>query len=204
MTARGRTRLVADLSHLPLHGFGSASLTWWGTVGFMLIEGTGFALVISVYLYLASIAAEWPTGAPLPDLGPGTLVTLVLLASLVPNILIGRWAEQEDLRKVRIGIIVMTVLGIAPLAVRWFEFPALNVSWDSNAYGSVTWVLLGLHTTHLITDLGDTLVLAAVMWSRHGTNKRRFGDVQDNAMYWNFVVLTWLPIYACLYWVPRL
>ncbi len=64
--------------------------------------------------------------------------------------------------------------------------------------------MLGLHTTHIITDLGDTLVLAVLMFTRHGDNKRRFGDVQDNAMYWNFVVLTWLPIYACLYWVPRL
>ena len=41
--------------------------------------------------------------------------------------------------------------------------------------------LLGLHTTHIITDLADTLVLAALMFTRHGDNKRRFGDVQDNA-----------------------
>ena len=32
-----RPRLVADLSQLPMHGMGSASLTWWGTLGFMLI-----------------------------------------------------------------------------------------------------------------------------------------------------------------------
>jgi heme/copper-type cytochrome/quinol oxidase subunit 3 len=78
------------------------------------------------------------------------------------------------------------------------------VNWDSNAYGSIVWVLLGLHTTHIITDLVDTIVLAALMFTRHGRNKRRFGDVQDNAMYWNFVVVTWLPIYACIYWIPRL
>ena len=60
----------------------------------------------------------------------------------------------------RIGMVIMSILGIAPLIVRIFEFPALNVSWDSNAYGSVVWILLGLHTTHIITDLMDTLVLA--------------------------------------------
>jgi cytochrome c oxidase subunit 3 len=43
-----------------------------------------------------------------------------------------------------------------------------------------------------------------MMFSRHANNRRRFGDVQDNALYWNFVVLTWLPIYGCIYWVPRL
>ena len=200
-----KERIVAvDLSRLPLHGLGRASVTRWGTMAFMLIEGTGFALVIAVYLYLMSLASTWPINAPSPDLLPGTLVTLILVASLIPNYLIARWAERQDLRKVRIGIVIMSLLGIAPLIARAFEFPALRVSWDTNAYGSVVWTLLGLHTTHIITDLVDTLVLAALMLTRHGQNPRRFCDVQDNAMYWNFVVATWLPIYACIYWVPRL
>jgi cytochrome c oxidase subunit III len=204
VSAMVKHRVVADLSELPLHAMGSASPTWWGTVAFMLIEGTGFALVIGVYLYLASLASNWPLSAPLPGLGPGTVLTFLLLASLVPNVLLSRWADQGDLRRVRIGLVVMAVLGVVPLVPRWFEFASLHVSWDSNAYGSITWTMLGLHTTHLLTDLADTLVLAVLMFTRHGDNKRRFGDVQDNAMYWNFVVLTWLPIYICLYWVPRL
>ncbi|MFL6836046.1 MAG: heme-copper oxidase subunit III [Bradyrhizobium sp.] len=199
-----KARVVADLSGLPMHGLGTASVTWWGTLAFMLIEATGFALAIAVYLYLMNLAALWPIDAPRPTLLPGTVVTLILVASVAPNYLVSRWAEQQDLRKVRIGIVVMSLLGIAPLAVRAFEFPALNVNWDSNAYGSIVWTLLGLHTAHLITDLVDTLVLAALMFTRQGDNPRRFGDVQDNAMYWNFVVVTWLPIYGCIYWIPRL
>jgi cytochrome c oxidase subunit III len=199
-----KEHVVEDLSALPLHGMGSASLTWWGTAAFMLIEGTGFALALAVYLYLMSIAATWPIDAPKPDPLPGTLVTLLLVVSVVPNVLVSRWAERQDLRKVRIGMVVMSVLGIAPLIVRIFEFPALKINWDSNAYGSIVWTLLGLHTTHIITDLADTLVLAALMFTRHGDNRRRYGDVQDNAMYWNFVVAAWLPIYACIYWIPRL
>jgi cytochrome c oxidase subunit 3 len=199
-----KQRIAFDVSHLPLHGKGSESLTWWGTLAFMLIEGTGFAIAIAVYLYLFSLSPRWPLAVPPPDLGPGTLVTLVLLASVPPNVLVSRWAERQQLRKVQGGILCMTALGIVPLILRAYEFPALNVSWDSNAYGSILWVLLGLHTTHLITDLVDTVVLAAIMFTRHGDNRRRYGDVQDNALYWNFVVLAWLPIYVCIYWVPRL
>lgn len=199
-----RERETIDLSYLPGHAGGSASPTFWGTLAFMLLEGSGFALAIGVYLYLQSIAPAWPLGAPAPDLGPGLLVTVLLLASLVPNLLVWRWAKQENLGRVRIGIVVMSLLGIAPLVVRVFEFRALNVSWDSNAYGSIVWILLGLHTTHLITDLGDTLVLAVLMFTRHGPSSRRFGDVQDNAMYWTFVVLTWLPICGCIYGLSRL
>jgi cytochrome c oxidase subunit 3 len=199
-----KEQVTEDLSALPLHGMGMASPTWWGTAAFMLIEGTGFALALAVYIYLMSLAASWPIDAPRPDLLPGTLVTLLLLGSVIPNVLVSRWAERQELRKVQIGMIVMSVLGIVPLIVRIFEFPALKVSWDSNAYGSIVWTLLGLHTTHIITDLIDTLVLAALMFTRHGDNRRRYGDIQDNAMYWNFVVAAWLPIYACIYWIPRL
>ena len=170
----------------------------------MLIEGTGFAIAIAIYFYLMSIAPEWPIRAPLPDVTAGAILTVMLVASLVPNNFIAKWAVREDRRRVQIGLIVMSVLGIAPLIVRVFQFPALNTSWDSSAYGSVVWLLLGLHTTHLLTDLADTVVLAALMFTRHGDNSRRFGDVQDNAVYWNFVVLAWLPIYLCIYWVPRL
>ncbi|MDB5515573.1 MAG: cytochrome oxidase subunit [Tardiphaga sp.] len=197
-------RIVRDLSRLPMHGMGSASPTWWGTAAFMLIEGTGFALAIAVYLYLMSIAATWPIDAPRPDLAPGSWITGLLLVSLVPNYLVLRWAREQDLRKVQIGLVVMSILGIAPLAIRGLEFPALNVSWDQNAYGSIVWTLLGLHTIHIITDVADTLVLGVLMFTRHADNPRRFGDVQDNCMYWAFVVATWLPIYGCIYWIPRL
>jgi len=195
--------VVLDLSELPLHGMHAASPTWWGTMAFMLIEGTGFVLIIAVYLYLQSIAAIWPIDAPSPDPLAGSIVMIMLAASVIPNVLLARWADRQDLHKVRIGMVVMSVLGIAPLIVRAFEFPALKVSWDSNAYGSVIWTMLGLHTTHLVTDLVDTLVLAVLMFTRHGDNLRRYGDVQDNVMYWNFVVAAWLPIYICIYWMSR-
>jgi len=93
-----KEQVVADFSGLPLHGMATASPTWWGTLAFMLIEGTGFALAIAVYLYLMSLAPTWPIDAPRPGLLPGTLVTLVLIGSVVPNYLISRWAEQQDLR----------------------------------------------------------------------------------------------------------
>ncbi|TIX45754.1 MAG: cytochrome C oxidase subunit III [Mesorhizobium sp.] len=199
-----KQRPAADLSELPTFGLGPRSPTWWGTLAFMALEGTGFALAAGAYLYLAYLSPEWPLGVPPPNHWPGTIVTLLLLASVVPNHILNRYAEACAMVPVRIGLIVMSLLGIAPLVVRWFEFPALNIYWDTNAYGSMLWVLLGLHTTHLITDVGDTLVLTVLMFTRHGYSGRRFGDVGDNVFYWDFVVATWIPIYLLIYWMPRL
>lgn len=198
-----RQRAVLDLSALPTFGSGPRSTTWWGTVGFVALEGTGFALAAGAYLYLASISPGWPLSAPPPNHWPGTIVTILLLASLVPNHILNGHAKKCEMLPVRLGLVVMCVLGLAPLIVRWFEFPALNIFWDTNAYGSMLWVLLGLHTTHLLTDVGDTIVLTVLMFTRHGESGRRFADVEDNAFYWDFVVAAWLPIYFLIYWLPR-
>jgi cytochrome c oxidase subunit III len=56
---------------------------------------------------------------------------------------------------------------------------------------------------HVVTDLVDTVVLAVLLFTGHGQRARRFVDTAENAMYWNFVVIAWLPIYAIIYWVPR-
>jgi cytochrome c oxidase subunit III len=92
-----RTRIVLDLGGLP-QGMGTVSLTWWGTLVFMLLEGTGFALVLAIYLYLGSLASAWPINAPPPDLLPGSLVTVVLLVSAISNLLISRWAAQGEIQ----------------------------------------------------------------------------------------------------------
>lgn len=198
-----RQRPVQDISHLPTCGFGSVSPIWWGTLGFVALEGTGFALAAGTYLYLWQVNDHWPISVPPPSHWAGTAMLIILLLSLWPNALADRAARQERLGSVRLWLIAMFAIGLVAVAIRGWEFAHLNIRWDSNAYGSIVWFILGLHATHLITDLGDTLVLTAVMFTRHATGKR-YSDVSDNAFYWYFVVASWIPLYALIYGVPRL
>jgi cytochrome c oxidase subunit 3 len=198
-----KQRTIADLSNLPTYGFGAQSPMWWGTLAFISLEATGFALAVGTYFYLEFVASGWPIAAPAPDLGAGTLVLILLVASVLPNHLTDRWAKNQELRKTRLGLLLMAVFGLLPLIIRIWEFRALHVSWDQNAYGSILWLLLGLHTFHLLTDLGDTLVLTALMFTRHGRSGRRFSDVSDNAFYWDFVVASWVVLYLVIYIFPR-
>ena len=198
-----RLRVVHDVSALPTWGFSTQSTPWWGTIAFIAIEGTAFALAIGTYVYLYTVNADWPLDASPPNHWPGTLITIILLASEWPNHWTDRMAHALALARVQRGLIIMSVVGLLTIAIRAFEFAHLNVSWDQNAYGSMLWVILGLHATHLITDVGDTVVLAVLMFTRHAI-PRRFSDVTDNTFYWHFVVLSWLPLYFLIYWVPRL
>jgi len=198
-----RARVTSlDVSGLPSFGFGHRSLMWWGTAGIIAIEGTVFALTIFAYLYIRTAVDQWPPGVAPPQLRWGTLNTLVLLASLAPNHFTKRAAERFDLNGVRLWLSVGLVFALAFLTLRIFEFQSLNVRWDTNAYGSTVWMLLGLHTVHLLTDTYDSLVLDVLMFSGPLEDKR-FVDVSENTVYWYFVVLAWLPIYAVIYLAPR-
>jgi heme/copper-type cytochrome/quinol oxidase subunit 3 len=192
-----------DVSGLAPGAFGHRSILWWGTMGIILIEGAAFGLAIAAYFYVRLRNATWPPNVPPPDLLWGTVNTLVLLASAVPNELARRAAERVDLSKVRLWLVVGLVFGIGFNVIRAFEFATLNVWWNTNAYGSVVWLLLGLHTAHILTDVLDTGVLTVLMFVGP-IEEKRFVDVAENAMYWYFVVFTWVPIYGVLYWASRL
>ena len=197
--AQGR---ALEVSELPTVVFGHRSLMWWGTLGMMAIEGTVFGLAIMAYFYLRSHQDTWPISSRPPDLLWGTLNTGVMLASFLPAHLAKKAAERLDLRGVRVWLLASVVFGVVFAVVRGFEFAALNTRWDSSAYGSVVWLLLGLHTTHIVTDLIDTVVLA-VLFFTGPLDGKRYVDVSENSFYWYFVVATWIPIYLVIYWGAR-
>jgi cytochrome c oxidase subunit 3 len=192
-----------DVGGLPTFAFGPRSPMWWGTLGMIVVEGMVFALTIMSYFYLHSRSADWPQGSAAPDLLWGTSNVVLMLASGVPTWWTKRAAERMELDRVRIGMLVCVVFALAALGLRVGEFATLNVRWDTNAYGSVVWMLMGLHTMHLITDTWDSAVLAVLMWTGPLEGKR-FVDVAENAGYWYFVVVSWLAVYATVFWGARL
>jgi cytochrome c oxidase subunit III len=195
-------RRALDVSALPSHAFGHQGLIWWGTVGFMVIEGSMFVIVLITYFYLRLQVSDWPPSLPNPDIGPGTLNLVIAIASCLPAALAKTAAEKFDLPRVKVWLSVLTVLSFVNVFVRVFEYPALNCRWDDNAYGSITWLLLSLHTLHIGTDAVDSAVLTALVFVGPMT-KPRFVDVSENSLYWYFIVLWWIPIYLTIYFAPR-
>ena len=200
------SRPAIDVSGIPTFAFGSRSILWWGTLSIMVVEGSMFVFAMSTYFYLQGFVHQWPPGASrLPGMTFATINTAILLISAIPNQWLKKKAEHLDLGKVRIGLLIADGFALAFLIVRGFEFAQLSsgIRWDSNAYGSILWTLLGLHTAHLLTDFFDTAILTAMSFLTPFDGKR-FVDVSENCLYWDFVVIAWIPIYLMIYVVPRL
>src|SRR4029078_12793374 len=112
-----------DARALPPGAFGSRSLNWWGTMGMVLIESTVFALAIGAYFYFVTRMPAWPPdGVAPPDLRWGTMHTVVVLVSLIPNELAKRAGRHLDLRGVRFGTVLCLVFGIAFNSLRVADF----------------------------------------------------------------------------------
>lgn len=196
-------RPVVDVSALPTFAFGARALLWWGTLGFMVAEGMTLVFCAGSYLYLRRNFLTWPPApTPLPSLLLPTVNVAVMLVSLVPAVWVMRASKRFDIGAVRIGLVIMLLLEIVALVLRWYDFTSLNTRWDANAYGTASWTTVGFHATLLVLDFAETVGMTMLVFSARMKDKY-FPDVAENAMYWFFVVVTWVALYVLLYLFPR-
>ena len=196
-----RTRI--DVSMLPTFAFGNRGLVWWGTIGFIVIEGFSLALCVASYLYLRKNLIEWPPPrVPNPDLLLPTIGLVVMLLSNLPMYMVKKAALALDRAGVTRWLLVACAFGIAMVVFRVYDFAALNTRWDNNAYGSITWTTVGFHAALVLMEVGET-VGALLLFLFAPIEEKHFVDASDNVMYWAFVTLSWIPLYVLVYLVPR-
>ena len=89
------------------------------------------------------------------------------------------------------------------LILRILEFNSLNTRWDNDAYGSIVWITIGMHSTLLLVDWLESLFIMLIFWLGP-VEKKHFSDADDDAFYWYFMVGSWVPLYFLLYLFPRI
>jgi heme/copper-type cytochrome/quinol oxidase subunit 3 len=195
-------RPVANVADLPTATFGHRSIAWWGTIGFIVIEGTTLFICAVSYLYLRLTVGQWaPAYAPAPHLGVAAVQVALMVASNVPMVLVDRAARRLDLTAVRAGMVVMALLAVVMCVLRGFELAALNVRWDDNAYATAAWAILISHATLLLVETIETLAQTALMFSPK-LEQRDISAISDNALYWYFMTLAWVPLAAIAFLTP--
>jgi heme/copper-type cytochrome/quinol oxidase subunit 3 len=197
-------RAVADVSRLPAVTFGSRSPMWWGTLGYMTIEGWTTTLLVAAYLYLRQNYDAWPPlGTPYPSLLIPTINLVLMLVSIVPAWLASQAAKRLDEPAVKRWLVVSCLASLPVVILRWWELWALNTRWDTTAYGSAAWTIVGFHTTVLLLDFFDTVGLALFFFLKKMPVKA-FSDTVDNSFYWYFTIGIWVPVYVIVYVGPRI
>jgi heme/copper-type cytochrome/quinol oxidase subunit 3 len=195
-------RPVANVADLPTATFGHRSIAWWGTIGFIVIEGTTLFICAMSYLYLRVTVGQWaPAYAPLPDLGVPAVQVALMVVSNVPMVLVDRAARRLDLSAVRAGMVIMSLLVVVMCVLRGFELAALNVRWDANAYGTAAWAIVVSHGTLLLVESLEMLAQTALVFSPK-LEQRDIAAIADNALYWYFMTSVWVPLAAIAFLTP--
>jgi cytochrome c oxidase subunit III len=98
---------------------------------------------------------------------------------------------------------VLVALSAGSLALRWYEFPALLVQWNENAYAALVCTLLGLHDLYVFVEVIEVAVL--LLWvGLYGLGENLATDVMLTAAYWYWTVGVGVVVYGVVYWFPRL
>jgi cytochrome c oxidase subunit 3 len=197
-------RAVMDVSGLPDVCFGPRDIMWWGTLGFVLIEGFTMVLCAVALIYLQQNFPTWPPeGTPRPSLGVPSVMAGSMLLSLPFVAWISRRSKQFDLRAMRIGLPIAAVLGLGFCALRIVELvSSIHVKWNSNAYGSAMWLVLGSHGTLLLIEAFEMVGFALIFWLAP-IERKHFSDVHDAIFYWYFMTAAGTAVYVLCFLLPR-
>jgi heme/copper-type cytochrome/quinol oxidase subunit 3 len=196
-------RLILDVSKLPSVAIGRKNVSWLANIFYMAIEGTMFLLVVASYFYLRTRSVNWP---PAPQLPPPLRFGLANAVLFIFSALPARWVQKQALvgnrTRVRGGLLVLDLFILAITAIRWFEFKTLNCRWTNNAYASTIWILLAIHTGHLIAEWVETSVMVGIACTRK-MEGNRLADASNNSDYWYFVIMTGLLCDFVIYGTPH-
>jgi len=204
-------RKALDVSKLPSTLLDSNEPIWWGNLLLLFIETTMFFILIAVYFSVWMNLEPFPPPKvdtfpviynPVPDLTIPTINLIVLLVSLVPGILLDLSARKKDEGKIKIYLILTIAFNIAAIVLRFYEFDALHFKWDDNAYGSITWTILGTHLLHLFVMAAEDSYLLVWTFAR-GLDKKHALDLTVMAVYWYWIVGIWILLYSLVYLAPR-
>jgi cytochrome c oxidase subunit III len=203
MSSRTETAVAMRAEEeLPAHVNDTRAVLWWGIVWLIAVEATVFIALIASYFYLKFYAPEWPMGGiEKPELLMPSIATAALLVSAVPVYWAGKGIQQGNQSRLIIGLAIGLALMTVVVVIKYFEFAGKGYSWETNAYGSVFWVLLGYHTAHVLLTILWTVILLIAAFMGYFDENRNLG-VRVKALYWYFVSIIWLPIFFTLYLSP--
>jgi cytochrome c oxidase subunit III len=195
---------VVDVSGMSVYNNWTRAPLWWGFMGMIAIEATVFSTFIVSYFYLKSGNAVWP---PMPHEAPELLLPTINTLILIASSFVVHWGDRGikagDQRRLQLAMMIAGLMAVVFLVLKIVEYSDKTYRWDSGAYGSIVWTIIGFHSAHVLAVLLKTIVVDILAWRGYFNAHRRLG-AEVNGIYWHFVVIVWLPLYFTIYITPRL
>ena len=144
------------------------------------------------------------------------IMTFVLISSSGTMAMAVNFGYRRDRKKTAILMLLTAVLGATFVGMQAFEWTKLITEgvrpwenpWGAAQFGSSFFMITGFHGTHVTIGVIFLLVIARKVWrGDYDTGKRGFftsrrgnyESVEIMGLYWHFVDLVWVFIFAFFY-----
>jgi cytochrome c oxidase subunit 3 len=144
------------------------------------------------------------------------IMTFVLITSSGTMAMAVNYGYRRDRRKTAILMLLTAILGAAFVGMQAFEWTKLiqegvrpwGNPWGAAQFGSTFFMITGFHGTHVTIGVIFLLIVARKVWrgdfetERRGfftSRKGHYEIVEITGLYWHFVDLVWVFIFAFFY-----
>jgi len=170
-----------------------------GMLLFIISEIMLFGAFFTAYFFIRAVANQpWPAeGTELPVAVAGVNTAILISSSFTMH-----WAlesaKNENRAGLRAGLLTTFLLGLTFLCIQINEYVNIGFAPGDHAQGSIFYGLTGLHGAHVFVGL--TLLLFATIRAYRGHfSADEHRGVEVPGIYWHFVDVMWILVYASIY-----
>ncbi len=175
------------------------------SIGVIIWLGSELMFFSGLFAAFFTIRAnDTATGFPWPPAGThlDTIQAGVFTAILVASSFTMQKAvfdeERYNRRGARVWVAWSMVLGIMFLGNQFYEWVTQTTRWNTNAFGSLFYIMSGLHGLHVFIGLVAMTFLLGRMKGPAG-DPGELAAFQGVSYYWHFVDIVWIGLYSCLF-----
>ncbi len=176
------------------------STAQFGVIVFLASDVMLFAPFFAAYFLLRANNQPWPPPGVELDVPRALAGTLVLIASSFTLAASDRAGERPGGEPtMRRWLLVTVALGAAFLVNQLTEYTTLDFGADDHTYGSIYWVLTGLHGAHVTAGL-CAMALLFVRSVRSRSQEAVASWAGGVSLFWHLVDLIWIFVFVTI-WV---
>ena len=179
-------------------GLPSVKLAMWL---FLASECLLFGALISTYVLYRGASLEGPFPGDVFDIPYTSVSAFVLLASSLTMVLALAAKQRNDEGQMRLWLLTTALLGMVFVGGQIYEFTTFyreGMGYTTNVASSAFYTLTGFHGVHVTAGI-VMLVTAFVLSVRGHLGVERAEAVETVGLYWHFVDVVWIVIFAVVY-----
>ena len=182
-------------------GFNRPSMLGVGTIVWLSSEVMFFSGLFAAFFTLrANSTGAWPPGGIKLDVLQSGIFTAILFSSSFTMQKAVYDAEHGSRHSAIRWIILTILLGLSFVANQAIEWTHVAFAPSTNSFGSLFFVMTGLHGLHVILGL---VAMVFVIGRMAGKTEDPGATtvLQSLSYYWHFVDIVWVALYAVLFLV---